>query len=484
MVSNMVKTGIVAAVGVTVIVLSATLGWILVPNIVTSEAIITEDNEAIYGAWRSPPVPFFIQFFLFNCTNCQLEGPGDSSVVLELQQLGPFTFSEKRVKFNITEKDGLLTYLEEESYYYEPMGVETSLDESIITVNPVYFTLASLITDLAPPESVDTLSTAMHRLLNDVGEHPFMKRKIREILFEGWSLQPYIEILVMLSDLAGIPLPPLPEDPRFGYFYGVNGTDGGEFKIESGANGLDKLGLIRSWKGEKNLSYWDDQYCDMINGTDGAIYPPLVDVNERIYIFVTDLCRSIYTTYERDVETVGITANRFTVPPEVFDDKNPDNFCYCRDHSTNPELCFSAGLLDLRPCQFGAPVVLSSPHFYLGDEKYSNAFKGLKPVKEWHETNIDLEPLTAVPVFISERIQINIDVRRYGVPPRLLDINNTVFPVFWINETAVLDQPSADDVTLAVNVINGLNISRWCFLAAGIALVIASIVMLVIFYPK
>lgn len=50
---------------------------------------------------------------------------------------------------------------------------------------------------------------------------------------------------------------------------------------------------------------------------------------------------------------MGITANRFTVPPEVFDDKNPDNFCYCRDHSTNPELCFSAGLLDLRSCQFG-----------------------------------------------------------------------------------------------------------------------------------
>lgn len=54
---------------------------------------------------------------------------------------------------------------------------------------------------------------------------------------------------------------------------------------------------------------------------------------------------------------------------------------------------------------------------------------------------------------------------------------------FAIIKTAILDQPSADDVTLAVNVINGLNISRWCFLAAGIALVIAGFVMLVIFYP-
>ena len=50
-----------------------------------------------------------------------------------------FPFSEKREKFNITEKDGLLTYLEEVSYYYEPTEKETSLDAVIVTVNPLYF---------------------------------------------------------------------------------------------------------------------------------------------------------------------------------------------------------------------------------------------------------------------------------------------------------------------------------------------------------
>ena len=41
----------------------------------------------------------------------------------------------------------------------------------------------------------------------------------------------------------------------------------------------------------------------------------------------------------------------------------------------------------------GAPILLSTPHFYMGDEKYSNAFIGVKPNKEWHETHIDLEPV-------------------------------------------------------------------------------------------
>lgn len=85
-------------------------------------------------------------------------------------------------------------------------------------------TLASLISDLAPPELTGELSTIMHILLDEAGEKPFMKRTVREMLFDGWSLQPYIDILETLyneTDIELPPLPPLPEDPRFGFFYGV-----------------------------------------------------------------------------------------------------------------------------------------------------------------------------------------------------------------------------------------------------------------------
>ena len=50
---------------------------------------------------------------------------------------------------------------------------------------------------------------------------------------------------------------------------------------------------------------------------------------------------------------MGITSSRFTVPREVFDDKNEDNTCYCRFYDEDPNLCFSSGILDMRPCQFG-----------------------------------------------------------------------------------------------------------------------------------
>lgn len=48
-----------------------------------------------------------------------------------------------------------------------------------------------------------------------------MRRKVSEMLLEGYSLQPYVDLIIQLAESNNIPLPELPEDPRFGYFYGV-----------------------------------------------------------------------------------------------------------------------------------------------------------------------------------------------------------------------------------------------------------------------
>lgn len=50
-----------------------------------------------------------------------------------------------------------------------------------------------------------------------------------------------------------------------------NVTNLGEFTIESGSSGLDELGYIREWNKKQALDYWNDTYCDMINGS-GYLY--------------------------------------------------------------------------------------------------------------------------------------------------------------------------------------------------------------------
>ena len=51
------------------------------------------------------------------------------------------------------------------------------------------------------------------------------------------------------------------------------------------------------------------------------------------------------------------------------------------------------------PLYPGAPVVASFPHFYLGDPKYAKAFEGLNPVKEFHQTFLDLNPVRHLTLF-------------------------------------------------------------------------------------
>ena len=57
--------------------------------------------------------------------------------------------------------------------------------------------------------------------------------------------------------------------------------------------------------------------------------------------------------------------------------------------------CLLDGVMSIAPCQHGAPVVMSCPHFYMGDKSYIDAIDGMNPNKQNHETFLDVEPVGA-----------------------------------------------------------------------------------------
>src|SRR5205085_11866867 len=57
-------------------------------------------------------------------------------------------------------------------------------------------------------------------------------------------------------------------------------------------------------------------------------------------------------------------------------------------------LCTTDGILDISTCKKGAPIVLSSPHFYNGDLSLFQQVYGLKPEKRFHETFLEIEPVS------------------------------------------------------------------------------------------
>lgn len=87
----------------------------------------------------------------------------------------------------------------------------------------------------------------------------------------------------------------------------------------------------------------------------------------------------------------GLTGRKYISTPEMFDDgkKVSSRACYCKDIECQP-----SGLLNVSQCKFGAPAFLSSPHFFQADKSYLDAVDGLHPVKEKHEFNLVVEPVS------------------------------------------------------------------------------------------
>jgi hypothetical protein len=166
--------------------------------------------------------------------------------------------------------------------------------------------------------------------------------------------------------------------------------------VFTGVQDNTKFGNIASFNGNSELPFWnEDPYCNMVNGSDGALFPPFVSKEKRLDLFSPELCRSLYLEYEGETEIKGLVGYRFTLPKSVLEDprKNEANRCFCTDPGNDLEKCPKQGAYQLESCRKGAPIIVSLPHFLDGDEDYLNQTYGLHPDRSKHETVIILEPV-------------------------------------------------------------------------------------------
>lgn len=81
-------------------------------------------------------------------------------------------------------------------------------------------------------------------------------------------------------------------------------------------NDLSDKGMMRSWKMNSSLTYWDDtavcnSVCNSLGGSrDPGILP--VDVNKKdvLSLFIGDLCRKMDFKYVQEVFVVNITIEK------------------------------------------------------------------------------------------------------------------------------------------------------------------------------
>jgi len=214
---------------------------------------------------------------------------------------------------------------------------------------------------------------------NRFKETPFLRKKVRELLFDGY----YVGLIDTLQNITRKAILP---NSTFGLYYGVswsyyckisqwkcyetyptimspnfqkNHTDDGLYEIRTGRTDSSKFGEIVRWNGESELSWWGKSgggdFCNRINGSDGSIFPPFVKKDRVVRIFSSDLCRSLYLTYTKEVEYKGVPALKFTIPEAMLADpvSNPENRCFCPNPDPVEEKCPKAGVILLSACRKG-----------------------------------------------------------------------------------------------------------------------------------
>uniref|UniRef100_A0A8B9RLI0 Platelet glycoprotein 4 n=1 Tax=Astyanax mexicanus TaxID=7994 RepID=A0A8B9RLI0_ASTMX len=207
-----------------------------------------------------------------------------------------------------------------------------------------------------------------------------------------------------------------------GVFYPYNNTFDGPYSVFTGKDDITKVAYIDNWRG----------------------YP---FIHRTLHCHCHCVCsrRSVYGEYEGSEDLKGITVYRYTLPDSTFASPtiNPHNKCYCTNYEATKN-CTMAGVLDIKTCT-GSPVFISLPHFLHGSPDLLEVVDGLRPDDVEHKTFLDVEPTTGFTLRFAKRLQINMG---YGPSKEIKILNqikhNTLLPILWLNETAMLDDETAD----------------------------------------
>ncbi|XP_035246443.1 lysosome membrane protein 2c [Anguilla anguilla] len=394
------------------------------------EEIVLKNGTDAFVAWKNPPPPVYMQFYFFNVTNPTEVMNGERPAVFEI---GPYTYREFRPmeQVSFSENGTRVSAVNPKTYVFEPsmsVGPESDL---IRTVN------IPAVTAMEMFKHSRGMSIVISALLKSTNEALFMTHTVGELL---WGYEdPFLKAIHVIH----------PEiDVNFGLFYKMNATDDGEYVFLTGEQNYKDFARVVEWRGESSLKWWSTDECNMINGTNAASFHPIITKKEILYMFSSDLCRSIYAQYEKDVSVLGIPAYRFVPPSEVFANHtlNPANAGFCVPAGN----CLASGLLNVSVCKQGAPIIMSSPHFYQADEKFVNDVFGMKPKKEYHETVLDINPLTGILLRAAKRLQVNVYIEKIPVFSQTGNVQTLVFPVMYLNESVTIDEESAKKVRAVV----------------------------------
>ncbi|XP_015916683.1 scavenger receptor class B member 1 isoform X2 [Parasteatoda tepidariorum] len=383
-------------------------------NFLLKKQIAIQNGTIGYNVWQDIPLPITQRLYFFNITNP--DGFLRRKEKPNLVEVGPYAFKSRWVKENITwHENGTVSFKEIRIFEFLRNESVGNQDDKITTVNAPLLLAANFLKDYDLP-----IRLAASLAFSIAGERLIVKKSIKQLAFDG-----YKDIIILLSPLLKSDIPF--KNGLFAWLYGKNDTDDGIYNVFTGEDDLQKLNVINMWNGKDSLTFWKGKTCNMFNGSNAEIGPPLQADQSKYSFFQSIFCRSLSLDYVEDTEHIGVLSKRFVTTNMTFANgkDNPDNSCF------DTKMKLASGAQDISSCQYGAPVVLSFPHFYLGDDSYTKAVIGMHPNSTLHNFHIDIEPNTGFSIDAAIRFQINLKIQKITGIAQVSNVPDVLFPVFW-----------------------------------------------------
>ncbi|KAK3926937.1 Sensory neuron membrane protein 2, partial [Frankliniella fusca] len=396
----------------------------------------------------------------------------------------------ERVDVKFHNEDDTLSYFSKSTYRFnkDKSGCRTLNDVVTIIHVPILGTALKL-------QQVSSMGLSIFNdavpLLFQKSKNIFLKTTVRELLFDGVFINcsypadsfPAGAVCSGLRARAPASYRRVGEDFYFSMFGSLNGTSTERVRVSRGEVDPGSVGRITAVRGNATLSNWrPGSPCNLINGTDGTVFPPFLQNTTVLPIYTAASCRSLYLLYRGGTTLGGVPLRRYAIDTNMLAsgrDYPPNRRRSSKMSGEERELqsCLPMGAMDLSPCS-GSPVILTFPHFYLGDPIFLEYPVGLSPRQEDHETIVDIDPVTGVPLRAKKRVQLNMFLKKMEDFAYLSSVSEGLFPILWMEEGITLQGDSLAKVSRSHMMLAALGLLPWLVTALGALLTVAGLVYL------
>ncbi|XP_034472125.1 LOW QUALITY PROTEIN: protein peste-like [Drosophila innubila] len=280
---------------------------------------------------------------------------------------------------------------------------------------------------------------------------------------EEWLFKGYISSLVTVGKFLR------PKDvpyDRVGYQYPRNGTTDfdGDINMFTGADDISKMGQIHTWNNLTHTGAFEG-VCGNVMGSMGEFFPPNLNTNQTVYMYMPKMCRAVPLDYTETVTVHGVTAYKFSGTRRAVDNGTmyPETSCFCVDGQCKP-----SGVINIARCAYNASIHMSYPHFYLADPSYLEAIDGLQPDKEKHEFYMALEPNAGVPMDVGGGFQANYLMEPISGVGLYARVPRVMMPLMWAEERVRVSEEIATQIGLVPLIVLIGQIFTGILLAGGL----------------